>query len=413
MELEQDAPHRSHMVHAGCDLMSESGPAVQSAGIPIGASSDEPRGAGSDRSSYVASGGHLAAECAQLHRNAQSRAGDESRNRGWGREGSDALATRRGESRNPRRSIGGGLVKGAAVLMGVVSMGMVGGVRGCSSTLSLMPGSASSPAYANMFEVWDDPTAPRTSSSPVTFRVQCHTEMGWEVAVTGGCQALGYWSAEKALLLRTDPGRYPLWEGVGQLPGGCDIEYKYLMRRREHPGHAHWEQCPNRQVRTVVTEKAVLLVTDPESMTQEELTRQEMVTSNYFQEYTTLSAPFSSTLVFNTARPQEDFKEMLEDKAFQRPCALVFCRDSGTEIFVRDYEAPHIQGLEEDEPLLETRPDDRREGEERLTDYADEDAWRDAPEPDNTWRGDNQEVWRDDADQDAWGIDTTDVNSLD
>lgn len=207
MELEQDAPHRSHMVHAGCDLMSESGPAVQSAGIPIGASSDEPRGAGSDRSSYVASGGHLAAECAQLHRNAQSRAGDESRNRGWGREGSDALATRRGESRNPRRSIGGGLVKGAAVLMGVVSMGMVGGVRGCSSTLSLMPGSASSPAYANMFEVWDDPTAPRTSSSPVTFRVQCHTEMGWEVAVTGGCQALGYWSAEKALLLRTDPGR--------------------------------------------------------------------------------------------------------------------------------------------------------------------------------------------------------------
>jgi hypothetical protein len=86
---------------------------------------------------------------------------------------------------------------------------------------------------------------------------------------------------------------------------------------------------------------------------------QEMVTSNYFQEYTTLSAPFPSTLVFNTARPQEDFKELLDDQAFQRPCALVFCRDSGTEIFVRDYDSPQIQGIEGDEPLLETRPDDR------------------------------------------------------
>ena len=34
--------------------------------------------------------------------------------------------------------------------------------------------------------------------------------------------------------------------------------------------------------------------------------------------------------VFELHLLQEDFKEMLEDKAFQRPCALVFCRDSGT-----------------------------------------------------------------------------------
>ena len=48
---------------------------------------------------------------------------------------------------------------------------------------------------------------------------------------------------------------------------------------------------------------------------------QEMVTSQYFNEWTTLAAPFSSTLIFNTARPQEDFKELLEDEAFQSPCA--------------------------------------------------------------------------------------------
>ena len=63
-------------------------------------------------------------------------------------------------------------------------------------------------------------------------------------------------------------------EGVGQLPGGCDVEYKYLIRRRDDHSIAHWESCHNRQVRTIVNEKAVLLVTDPESMTQEELMRQ-------------------------------------------------------------------------------------------------------------------------------------------
>jgi hypothetical protein len=50
---------------------------------------------------------------------------------------------------------------------------------------------------------------------------------------------------------------------------------------------------------------------------------QEMVTSQYFNEWTTLAAPFSSTLIFNTARPQEDFKELLEDEAFQRPCGTL------------------------------------------------------------------------------------------
>ncbi|EKX41323.1 hypothetical protein GUITHDRAFT_142031 [Guillardia theta CCMP2712] len=201
----------------------------------------------------------------------------------------------------------------------------------------------------------------RFSSSPVTFRVQCETKFGWEVCVTGGCEALGYWDPHHALLLRTDPARYPIWEGVGQLPGGCDIEYKYFVRPREKSELACWESCPNRVVRTGVTEKAILLVTDPDKITPEELERQEMLTSQYFRDWTTLSAPFSSTLIFNTARPQEDFKELLEDEAFQRPCALVFCRDSGTEIFVRDYDTPQIEGLNGNEPLLSTRPEDGAE----------------------------------------------------
>ena len=92
-------------------------------------------------------------------------------------------------------------------------------------------GPMSSPAYANAFEQWNV-FSTRTSSSPVTFRLQAETKFGWEVCVTGGCEALGYWDPDKALLLRTDPSRYPIWEGVGQLPGGCDIEYKYLMRPR-------------------------------------------------------------------------------------------------------------------------------------------------------------------------------------
>lgn len=88
----------------------------------------------------------------------------------------------------------------------LVLLGSLVCTSACASVLS-MHGATSSPAYANMFEVFDNPTAMRTSSSPVTFRVQCHTEMGWEVCVTGGCAALGYWSTDKALLLRTDPSR--------------------------------------------------------------------------------------------------------------------------------------------------------------------------------------------------------------
>jgi len=167
MQLEEDAPHRSQAVDVGCGLM-ESGPAVQSAGSPSSAGV-----------------GHLPAQCDQLHRTLKSMAGDESRNRGWGGE---ALATRQRESRNPRRNHGGGLVKGAAVLLGVLSLSALSGVRGSSSALSLsgsavlmgmlplstvssvparrvsslrggcssalsLSGSASSPAYANMFEV--------------------------------------------------------------------------------------------------------------------------------------------------------------------------------------------------------------------------------------------------------------------
>jgi len=138
--------------------------------------------------------------------------------------------------------------------------------------------------------------------------------------VTGGCEALGYWDPTRALLLKTDPHRYPIWEGVAQLPGGCDMDYKFLMRMTKTPQTTEWEPCPNRQLRTRASEKAVILVTDPDNVDPDELAKQEQGVSNYFSDYTTLAAPYSSTVIFNTARPQEDFKEMLEDEAFQKPC---------------------------------------------------------------------------------------------
>jgi hypothetical protein len=89
--------------------------------------------------------------------------------------------------------------------------------------------SLSSPVYANAFEIWGSPGQIRHSTSPVTFRVQCETRYGWEVfslqllarpvfltslqvCVAGGCESLGYWDPRRALLLRTDPSRYPIWE---------------------------------------------------------------------------------------------------------------------------------------------------------------------------------------------------------
>ena len=76
----------------------------------------------------------------------------------------------------------------------------------------------------------------------------------------------------------------------------------------------------------------------------------------------------------------------------------MFCRDSGTEIFVRDYDTPQIEGLNGNEPLLSTRPEDGAEiGEDdevfvhlalvlalidssrqgiRYTEYPNESGWR-------------------------------------
>eukprot|EP00291_Cryptomonas_curvata_P027423 CAMPEP_0172210388 /NCGR_PEP_ID=MMETSP1050-20130122/35714_1 /TAXON_ID=233186 /ORGANISM="Cryptomonas curvata, Strain CCAP979/52" /LENGTH=254 /DNA_ID=CAMNT_0012890513 /DNA_START=337 /DNA_END=1098 /DNA_ORIENTATION=- len=221
---------------------------------------------------------------------------------------------------------------------------------GCSSSGEIYAPSQtslSSPVYANAFEIWGHPGQIRHSTSPVTFRIQCETRYGWEVCVAGGCESLGYWDPRRALLLRTDPSRYPIWEGVSQVPGGCDIEYKYLMRPRGRAEVVEWESGRNRVMRTKTQEKAILLVTDPDKISPEELMRQEAITSQYFEEWTTLAAPYSSTMIFNTARPMEELKGLLDDEAFQRPCALVFCRDSGTEILVRDYDAPQIETFTE------------------------------------------------------------------
>jgi hypothetical protein len=113
---------------------------------------------------------------------------------------------------------------------------------GCSSSgeiYSPSQTSLSSPVYANAFEIWGHPGQIRHSTSPVTFRIQCETRYGWEVllvrpvllcsskvitmpcllqvCVAGGCESLGYWDPRRALLLRTDPSRYPIWEVVGAL----------------------------------------------------------------------------------------------------------------------------------------------------------------------------------------------------
>ncbi len=40
-------------------------------------------------------------------------------------------------------------------------------------------------------------------------------------------------------------------------------------------------------------------------MDPEELARQESITAQYFSDWTTLAAPYSSTVIINTARPQE------------------------------------------------------------------------------------------------------------
>ena len=162
--------------------------------------------------------------------------------------GSDADA---GDAKQRRRALG---VAAVWALWGLAVSGMFG--RGAAMQAhnggalvladSGRGGPMSSPAYANTFETWNT-FSKRTSTSPVTFRLQAETKFGWEVCVTGGCEALGYWDPEKALLLRTDPSRYPIWEGIGQLPGGCDIEYKYLMRPRGRssspPSHQYSPAC--------------------------------------------------------------------------------------------------------------------------------------------------------------------------
>ena len=66
-----------------------------------------------------------------------------------------------------------------------------------------------------------------------------------------------------------------------------------------------WEDCANRIIRTSTIEKAILLVTDPEKMTQEELARQVVKASTLHPKPEHIN-PYPIPCTLNHKRPAPD-----------------------------------------------------------------------------------------------------------
>ncbi|MGL1904356.1 MAG: alpha-amylase family glycosyl hydrolase [Fibrobacterales bacterium] len=93
----------------------------------------------------------------------------------------------------------------------------------------------------------DDQCTSRCSSKTVPVTFTCHngsTVMGQSVYVVGNIPELGDWNEGGARKL--EPSRYPIWEGVMNLPANTALEWKCLKRNQYNPtDNIVWESGSN------------------------------------------------------------------------------------------------------------------------------------------------------------------------
>lgn len=91
------------------------------------------------------------------------------------------------------------------------------------------------------------------AEADVEFSVTCRdTQLGELVYVVGSHEAIGSWSAERAIPLTTTASTFPRWSSPHiPLPAGINIEFKFLVNTADRKGTARWEAFPgNRKLRT-------------------------------------------------------------------------------------------------------------------------------------------------------------------
>jgi starch synthase len=85
----------------------------------------------------------------------------------------------------------------------------------------------------------------------VTFKLgRAEANPGESFLIVGSHDALGCWDPSSGLRMTTDPEKYPTWTATANLSSedSTDIEYKYVLDRRESSGDYVWESCENRKL---------------------------------------------------------------------------------------------------------------------------------------------------------------------
>lgn len=82
---------------------------------------------------------------------------------------------------------------------------------------------------------------PPVDTVPVAFKVECRTQPGDNVLITGNLATeLGGWDLNQAVAMTTSPETYPTWSAVVPLPVHVALEFKFVLQRAD--GSFEWEQ---------------------------------------------------------------------------------------------------------------------------------------------------------------------------
>lgn len=96
-----------------------------------------------------------------------------------------------------------------------------------------------------------------TAMPTINFDVECVTQMGDSLIVTGDHEVAGWWDpSHSQIKLTTDASTYPRWAATVTFPEGASLEYKFVVLFKD--GGACWEDgIPNRRLK--VEQSALVL----------------------------------------------------------------------------------------------------------------------------------------------------------
>lgn len=119
----------------------------------------------------------------------------------------------------------------------------------------LPPSLAIRPTQAGAFSSGAPKTGTPVPSAHLLFEVHANTSWGDTVAIVGGTAALGNWSPQQAVLMRTHAALQPVWHAWVPAPlPAC--EYKFVIVRAG--GDVIWESIDNRHLAPMASRVAAI-----------------------------------------------------------------------------------------------------------------------------------------------------------